>query len=139
MCWYSNFARQNINNQINSTMKHLFKLVFFACLLAIQSVGAGAQTLPFSQIVRHNNITGTEVITRTTPSDMVLTCSKSVNGDGKHTFTMYSPSTGETRYFTCHLGELFSSASDNYMPCQNGATASHIGTMATRPTHAPSC
>ena len=94
-------------------MKHLLILCIGTCFLAMEGKLC-AQTLPFSQVVRHTGTMGTEVITRATPSSMVLTCNRSADGDGKHTFTYTSPSTGHTEYFSCNLGTLFSNSSDIY-------------------------
>lgn len=83
------------------------------CLLCAQG-GLWAQAMPYSQIVRHNNIAGTEIITRVSPSGAVMTCSKSVDGNRRHTFMYTLPSTGYTKYFTCNLGTLFSNGLDDY-------------------------
>lgn len=95
-------------------MRPLFKLAIFACLLSIQGGALWAQAMPFSHLAHHNNISGSGIITRVLPLNWELTCSKSANSDGKHTFTFYSPSTGETKYFTRHLGTLFTSWQDDY-------------------------
>ena len=81
-----------------------------ACLISVQGGTLWAQSGLLSQVVRHDAIKGQEIITRSIPHGWELTCSKSVNGDGKHTFMYYSPSVG-TKYFTCHLGELFKGSS----------------------------
>ena len=95
-------------------MKQIFKLGIFACLLSIQGGALWAQSMPFSNLAHHNNISGDGIITRVLPFNWELTCSKSTNSDRKHTFTFYSPSTGETKYFTRHLGTLFTSSLDDY-------------------------
>ena len=83
------------------------------CLLCAQG-GLWARAMPYSPIVRHNNIAGTEIITRVSPSGAVMTCSKSVDGNRRHTFMYTLPSTGYTKYFTCNLGTLFSNGLDDY-------------------------
>ena len=92
-------------------MKHFSKLVILVCLLSVQCGILWAQTLPLSQVVRHDDIKGKEVITRAIHYGWEVTCSKSVNGDGKHTFMFYSQPWDITKHFTCHLGELFKGSS----------------------------
>ena len=95
-------------------MKYYFRVCLFVCLLTVQGGVARAQTTLFSQVARHNSVKGAEVITRVTPTGMLLSCSKSVDGNRKHTFACAMPSTGYTKYFTCNLGALFSNPLDNY-------------------------
>ncbi len=93
-------------------MRIVFRLCILTSLLAMQG-GIWAQTSLFSQVVRHDNIKGQEIITRSIPYGWTLTCSKSVE-DGKHTFSFHSPSLGISKYFTCHLGDLFSMSLYDY-------------------------
>ncbi len=72
-----------------------------------------AQTSLFSRVVRHDNIMGNEIITRSIPFGWTLTCSKSAS-DGKHTFSFYSPTLGISKYITCHLRDLFTTGMYDY-------------------------
>ena len=93
-------------------MKHQYQLCILACLMALQG-GTWAQTSLFSQEVRHDNIKGQEIITRSIPYGWILTCSKSAE-NGNHTFSFHSPTLGISKYFTCNLGNLFSTGMYDY-------------------------
>ena len=94
--------------------KVIIQTIFLWLFLLCAQGRTWAQTMPFSQVIRHNDVRGTEVITRALPSGAVLSCSKSVNGDGNHTFMIYKPTSSSTRCYTCNLGALFSLAADDY-------------------------
>ena len=94
----------------NIITKFLFLWIFLLGTL----LGLRAQVMPFSQVVRHNNIKGEEVITRALPGNEMLTCSKAIDGGVTHTFTRYSPTGGGTKQFTCNLGTLFTLSQDVY-------------------------
>ena len=95
-------------------MKGFFKLVVFVCLLSVQGGTLWAQSGLLSQVVRHDDIKGKEVITKALSGGASLTCIKSDDSSGNQTFIYYMPSNGSTLYFTCNLGSLFSSSLDDY-------------------------